>query len=110
MRSISRDLEVFHQEHKNLQLYLDETVTNEDLDEDSVITLILSEETPKDFQHYESVLASTKYLCDGYASQEDLIYEIYEPAIHKISATAPFTGFKKYHRDLFLRLKLRAIE
>jgi len=46
VRSISRDLEVFHQEHKNLQLYLDETVTNEDLDEDSVITLILSEETP----------------------------------------------------------------
>ena len=64
MRSISADLEYFLKEHTQLQVYLDETITNEDLDEDQIITLILSEENPKDFQHYEKVLEQSKYMSE----------------------------------------------
>jgi hypothetical protein len=56
---------------------LDETITNEDLDEDQVITLILSEENPKEFQHFEQVLEESKYMSETEVSQEDLMYEVY---------------------------------
>ena len=75
--SISSDLEYFHTEHTKLQIYLDETITNEDLDEDQVITLILSEENPKEFQHFEQVLEDSKYMSETEVSQEDLMYEVY---------------------------------
>jgi len=43
---------------------LDGTITNEDLDEDQIITLILSEENPKEFQHFEKVLEQSKYMSE----------------------------------------------
>ena len=64
MRSISADLEYFQKEHTKLQIYLDGTITNEDLDEDQIITLILSEENPKEFQHFEKVLEQSKYMSE----------------------------------------------
>ena len=63
-RSISSDLEYFQKEHTKLQIYLDETITNEDLDEDQVVTLILSEEKQKEFKQFEEVLEKSKYMSE----------------------------------------------
>ena len=59
------------------------------------------------YEGYEKALQSLRYLSD---ISEDTLYLLYEPALSIPQSTRPFEGFTQLHRDLFLRLKLRAID
>ncbi len=69
------------------------------------LSQILVQDT--DSNKYDKLLQSYKYLED---LSEDTLWILYEPALANPSSSRPFEGFKKLHRDLYLRLKLRSLE
>ena len=55
------------------------------------------------FDEFEKVFVNSEYLAD---ISEDTIYQTYRTAI-QISHSKGFEDFQQYHRDAYLRLKLR---
>ena len=70
-RAISQDAELFHKVHENLQVFLDDTITDDDLSDDQLVQLIENEEKPerledtKSFYYYKNILRQISYISDS---------------------------------------------
>jgi len=83
------------------------TLTDSDAREDDQFGMFEVLAFYSDYKHITSIFNEIKYLS---TLNEDIIYRHYYGVLVSCGVTEqPFVGFRRFHRDVYLRLKFRAI-
>jgi hypothetical protein len=83
------------------------TLTDSDAREDDQFGMFEVLAFDSDYKHITTIFNEIKYLSN---LNEDIIYRHYYGVLVSCGATEqPFVGFRRFHRDVYMRLKFRAI-